>query len=121
MSKKNPAAPLARLRALVRPVLLQSGTALAPGGEVHDRIDTIVDDEAKHRRPTVSRESEALVRRIEHGSGEQLARAVSDHFGAIMVAYSEAGYFVGVAVGCELAALILGVSHPAIDPKGGRR
>jgi hypothetical protein len=115
-----------RVRALVRAVLLEHGTAVAPGAETPERVDTIINDVAcatQVRLKKLSSESDVLVNRIMSGSGRELAGAVSDHFGFVMTTYGDAGYFVGICMGLELAALTVGgaMPAPASTKKAGRR
>ena len=51
------------------------------------------------------RESDALYQRLDRTIDRGLALAVSNHFGAIMAAFGDAGYHTGLAMGLELAAL----------------
>jgi hypothetical protein len=91
-----------RLRALARTLLLEEGTAVAPGSPVPERIDDFIADLVVKDRPTLAGESAALYARI---PDRGLEIAISNHGGTLMAAYGDAGYFVGLSVGLELAAL----------------
>jgi hypothetical protein len=107
---KNHETELARLRARVRTILLEQGTALSPRGQTPDAIDTLISAKADRECPKLDPRSRALVQRIKDTNDWDLANAVSDQFGAHMVAYGDSGYHVGLATGLELAALIAGPS-----------
>lgn len=120
--KADPDRALAHLRAQVRAILLTEGTAVAPGSETPVVINDLIGELATRYMPTIDSASKALVDRVEHGSGRALACEVSDHHGSIMNAYGDAGYFVGVAAGLELAAVTFGGAVPVATKKrrGGR-
>lgn len=96
---------LAQLRIIARQVLLKDGTALAPTMETPETIDDTFCTLAEALTPTLEREQAALLGEV---ADRDLARRLSDHGGAIMSAYGTAGYFVGLAMGLELAALTVG-------------
>jgi hypothetical protein len=98
---------LATLRSTVLAILLEHGTALAPTAGTPEDIDDLIGD-LVDRDPALRRDSDALLRRVESARDRDLSRVVSDHFGAIMAAYGDSGYHVGLATGLELAALIVG-------------
>jgi hypothetical protein len=108
----------ARLRAQVRAILLKEGTALAPGEQTPERVDDLIGDAVERHRPTLSRETDTLYARVQD---RDLQIDISNHAGAIMAAYEEAGYFVGVAMGLEMAALALGVGTALHTKKSGKR
>src|ERR1700693_4200325 len=101
MSKKSDREFL-RLRALARTLLLEEGTAVAPGSPVPERVDDFIADLVAQDRPALAAESAALYARI---PDRDLEIAISNHGGGLMGAYGDAGYFVGLSVGLELAAL----------------
>src|ERR1700687_4248923 len=88
--------------ARVRTLLLKEGTAVAPGSQTPEHVDEWISDLVATHRPTLRGESAALFARI---PDRDLEIAISNHGGAIMAAYGDAGYFVGLSVGLELAAL----------------
>lgn len=104
MSKKQ-TITLATLRSTVRTILIQHGTGLAPTADTPDGIDELIGTVAAVRDRTLSRDSDALLRRVESASDLKVSNAVSDHLGAIMAAYGDAGYITGLAMGLELAAI----------------
>jgi hypothetical protein len=121
MSKTHPL-NLVTLRSTVRAILLEHGTALAPTADTPEGIDDLI-AEVVNRDAALRRDSDALLRRVEAASDRDIARVVSDHFGAIMAAYGDSGYHVGLAAGLELAALIAGqsVSSPVVRIRRGRK
>jgi len=101
---------LATLRSAVRTILLEHGTALAPTANTPEGIDDLI-GALTDRDRTLRHDSDALLRRVASvASDGDVARVVSDHFGAIMAAYGDSGYHVGLAAGLELAALVAGQS-----------
>jgi hypothetical protein len=110
---------LSRLRSAVRTILLEQGTALAPTANTPEGIDELIGD-IVDCDPTLRRDSDALLRRVESAGDRDLSRVVSDHFGAIMAAYGDSGYHVGLAAGLELATLIVGQSVKFQRKSGGR-
>jgi len=113
-----------RLRQQVRAILLAHGTAIAPKTETPEHVDELIDTLARSARPDVARESEALENELD-ALDDDLSRKVSNHFGAHMAAYGDAGYYTGLAMGLELAALTFGAlaTVPVIGSmrKRGRR
>lgn len=93
---------LETLRTTARKILLEDGTALAPTMQTPEDADDVVDDLANALSPTFKRDRAALLDEV---ADPDLARRLSDHGGGIMAAYGTAGYFVGLAMGLELAAL----------------
>jgi len=102
---------LTTLRSAVRTILLEHGTALTPGANTPEGIDELI-GRLVDRDPTLRGDSDALLRRVAPVGDRDVARVVSDHFGAIMAAYGDSGYHVGLAAGMELAALVVGQSVP---------
>jgi hypothetical protein len=97
MSKKqNSRAAFLALRARVRHLVETAGVPLVPGADQTGTITELVGDLIARLHPEISAAQDAL--RVE-------ASDVDEHFGALMVAYGEAGYSVGLAMGMELAAL----------------
>jgi hypothetical protein len=117
--KKTRTLNLATLRSAVRTILLQHGTALAPTANTPEGIDELI-GALVDRDLTLRRDSDALLRRVESASDRDTSIAVSDHFGAIMAAYGDSGYHVGLAAGLELATLIAGQSVPAAARRAKR-
>jgi hypothetical protein len=111
---------LTRLRASVRTILLTEGTALSPRANTPEGIDDLIGQVADHGSPSLDRESQTLVQRVEDATGRGLAVEISDHLGALMAAYGDSGYHVGLAAGLELAALIVGQSTIAPEPRARR-
>jgi len=107
---KNAALNFATLRSTVRAILLEHGTALAPTANTPAGIDDLISTLTASRDRTLSRDSDELLRRVESTIDRKVSIAVSDHLGAIMAAYGDAGYHVGIAAGLELAALTCGKS-----------
>lgn len=93
---------LAALRAQVRAVILKHGITIAPDGPTLDRIDDVIAALADRRSPMLRQETKRIFSRI---SDRDVEIAVSNHDGDTMAAYGDAGYFVGLCVGLELAAL----------------
>ena len=85
--------------------------SVPPPDDVDDLISTVAED----THPDLEAARTALVAVIPDGA---LAIRISDHFGAHMAAYGDAGYYVGLAMRLELAVLI----HGAVtaEPAGSR-
>ncbi len=107
MSKKSDREFL-QLRALARTLLLEEGTAVAPGASVPERVDDFIADLVARVRPALTAESAALYAR---SPDRDVEIAISNHGGTLMAAYGDAGYFVGLSVGLELARLTLGAGQ----------
>jgi hypothetical protein len=101
---------LLAVRARARSIIATRAVALAPGstvpGEIHDLISTVADHCSHTLRPL----TDALLKRVESVPVANLAFDVDEHFGALMAVYGDAGYFVGLSVGLEVAALGCGVT-----------
>lgn len=120
-SASKSARELARLRGLVRDIVLEQGTAIAPTANLHEPIDALISDVVARRHPTFREDSDHVLEQIEDRDAH---RTISDYFGDIMAAYGDAGFFVGVAVGLELATLtqpIARVAGAGSRPKGATR
>jgi hypothetical protein len=118
---------LTRLRQLAHHVLLTEGAAIAPGAQTPEAIDDAIGALANQLRPDVERDRDDRDALLSDITDRDLVRRVSDHDGTIMAAYGDAGYFVGVAMGLELAALtfcqlakVPAIRTPRVR-KGGRR
>src|SRR5712692_4088938 len=98
MSKKSDR-EFIQLRALARTLLLEEGTAVAPGASVPERVDDFIADLVARVRPALTAESAALYAR---SPDRDVEIAISNHGGTLMAAYGDAGYFVGLSVGLEL-------------------
>src|SRR5688572_13351570 len=95
---------LTRLRALVRRILLEDGTALAPTSPVPEPVDDAIAELATVRTPTLQHDSDAVLEAI---SNRDIKITVSNHFGHLMAVYGDAGYFVGMCMGLELTRLLI--------------
>lgn len=67
-------------------------------------LDDAINDVAKRLARTLDQESETVLSGI---VDRPVQTAVSNFFGNIMAAYGDAGYFVGLHMGLELAALTI--------------
>jgi hypothetical protein len=107
---KNTDREFLRLRALARTLLLKEGTAVAPGSQTPERVDEWIGDLVAKQQPTLRSTSDALYARL---PDRDIEIAVNNHGGTLMAAYGDAGYFVGLSVGLELAALTFAGALPA--------
>jgi hypothetical protein len=122
MSKKADSDFL-RLRALARALLLEHGTALRPGAQTRDSVDDLIGDLVARQQPMLAGTTAALEARI---PDRDLEIAISNHGGTLMAAYGDAGYWIGLSVGVELAALtyagaITAQAAPCTTRKDGER
>lgn len=108
----------ARLRAEVRAILFTEGVAIASGTQTPERVDTVIAELVQRQRPALERETDALA---ERASDRDFQIEISDHANDIGIAYGDAGYFVGLAMGLEVAALTLATPSGRMPKKGGRR
>lgn len=96
------------MRAIARQLLLEHGSALAAGSAVvtgSEETDDAIGDLVTRHQPTLERETDRLLELI---TDADVARQVSDHHGTLMAAYGDAGYFLGVCTGLEMASLVFG-------------
>src|SRR5688572_15461502 len=113
-----------RVRAIARQLLVEHGAAFAAGtAAVHttEEADDVIGDLVKRYQPTLERETDRIVEMI---TDADVSRQMSDSLGALMAAYSDAGYVLGVCTGLELASMVLGqaLAVPARSRgKGGAR
>jgi hypothetical protein len=107
---------LAALRTECRRILHDVGTALNPTAPTPEEIDDAIHRLVERRTPTLDDDTETILDRVNAAAGQEIANDVSNHHGALMGAYEDAGYFVGLAMGLELAALTF--SHVATTPTG---
>jgi hypothetical protein len=101
MAKKT-RTDIIRLRAEIRQILIDEGTPLGPTAEHAARLDDLIANVVASTHPELDSAGTALQSRI---ADRSLSVGVSDHCGALMTAYGDAGYFVGLCAGLELAAL----------------
>jgi hypothetical protein len=97
-----------RVRAIARQILIEQGAALTAGTEsvsTTDEADDAIGALVKRYNAKVERETERILKLI---ADADVARQMSDQHGAIMLAYSNAGYFFGLCTGLELASMVLG-------------
>lgn len=111
-------ADLAQLRATARRVLLTHGTAIAPHAQTPEYVDDLIGDLVRQRSPELDAENQTLFDEV---PDRDLARRLSDQGGAIMAAYGDAGYFIGLAMGLELASLTYAQPAPRAPKRAMRR
>lgn len=97
------AADVERLRGFARNLLLEHGTSIAPGTETPEAVNDMIGDLAKRHEPELHAHLHTLFDAI---SDRMLCGMVDGMSSRIMAAYGDAGYWVGLAVGLELAALV---------------
>jgi hypothetical protein len=97
-----------RVRTLARQILVEHGAAFAAGTaavQTTEAADGVIGDLVRRYQPTLGRKTDRILEMI---TDADVARQMSDGHGAIMAAYGNAGYFLGVCTGLELASIVLG-------------
>lgn len=104
----SPEQALAKLRATVRTLILEQGISISPVGDTNEDVDEVIATVLRTRAPKHDAECRVVEAEVAAKADRDTAITVSDQFGAVGAAYGDAGYFVGVCAGLELAALTCG-------------